>query len=221
MSPTPYGKEAKMRVRTGEIAETVQQGLSRSGRSAGARAGEFKVSLISGNNLIDDRIVIDGLEKIFIEHDWLTEKHILNPGDVVVTGKSTAVKAAVVPDNIGPAVANSTMLVLRTHRRGHGLYLWWLFTSTRGREMLQSTMVRSATLSSLSPRGLANLEVPLPSEFEITLLEELIRTSERTYWSAKEAADIRRATVRDFFVGRLLRYEAILTSEETNGINNE
>ena len=192
-----------MQLRIGEIAK-VRQGMSRSGRSAGARPGDVAVRLISGNNVQDDRIVTEGLEEVLIDLDFLTQKHLLRLGDLVVTGKSTAVKAAHVPEGIGKAVANSTMLVVRPHDPLLGIYLWWLMTSTQGRSMVESIMVASATLSSLPPRALSDLEVPVPPAHEVRLLADLIRESERAYWSAREAADIRRGTVRDFIVGKLL-----------------
>lgn len=203
MLPRPTAKGMLMRVPIWEIAE-VRQGMSRSGRSAGARPGEVTVRLVSGNNLEDDRIVVEGLEEIQIDVNRLTEKHLLRPGDVVVTGKSTAVKAAYVLEDIGKAVANSTMIVVRPWEADMGLYLWWFMTSTRGREMVESLMVASATLSSLPPRALASLEVPKPLPHDLPMLGELIRESEKAYWTAKEAAALRRIAVRDYIIGRLL-----------------
>ena len=194
----------------------MRQGLSRTGRSAGARPGDVRVKVVSGNNLQDDRIVDKGLDDVLIELNPQTEKHLLRPYDVVVTGKSTALKAAYVPSILGRAIANSTMVVVRPDDADLGLYLWWFITSAQGREMVQSIMVPSATLWSLPPRGLAGLEVPLPPRAHLRMLAALIGESERAYWTAKEAADIRRGTLRDHIVGKLLGNGQPASGEESN-----
>ncbi len=129
---------------------TVKQGLSRSGRSAAARPGDWEVELISGNNIQEDRLS-DPFELILIPHTDLTEKHLLEPYDVLVTGKSTSAKAAYVPSSIGRAVANSTRLVVRPSDQDIGLFVWWYLTSSEGRAQVETRMVASATLSSLPP----------------------------------------------------------------------
>src|SRR5438552_13502679 len=88
----------------------VRTGPSRSGRSAAGRPGDLTVALISGSDIGDDRLATP-LPQAVIPRNELTEKHLLSPYDVVVTGKSTAVKAAYVPPELGPAIANSTLLV--------------------------------------------------------------------------------------------------------------
>ena len=196
-----------MTARLSDIA-TVRQGLSRSGRSAAARAGDWEVELISGNNIRDDRLS-GPFELIRIPFSPLTEKHLLEPSDVLVTGKSTSAKAAYVPPSIGRAVANSTLLVVRPTDRDIGLFLWWYLTSSEGRAQVETRMVASATLSSLPPSALANLEVPLPSRSRLRRFAELIEASERAYSAAREAAELRRSAVRAALIGTLTTASAV------------
>ena len=191
-----------MKLRIGDIA-TVRQGLSRSGRSMGARPGVARVLLVSGTNIQDDQIVEAGLETILIHESEFTAKHLLRPYDVVVTGKSTAVKAAYVSPTIGGAIANSTLIVVSPQDADMGLYLWWFLTSCEGRRAVESRMVAGITLSSLLPSALADMEVPLPSPAQLRLLGQLIEVSERAYRIAIEAARIRRSAVRDYLMQRL------------------
>lgn len=190
-----------MTTRLSDIA-TVRQGLSRSGRSAAARPGDWEVELISGNNIREDRLTVP-FERIRIPLSPLTEKHLLEPYDVLVTGKSTSAKAAYVPASIGRAVANSTLLVVRPSERDIGLFVWWYLTSPEGRAHVETRMVASATLSSLPLPALANLEVPLPSTSRLRRFAELIEASERAYGAAREAAELRRSAVRTALIGRL------------------
>ena len=190
-----------MTTRLSEVA-TVRQGLSRSGRSAGARPGEWEVELISGNNIREDRLA-GPFELIRIPLNELTERHLLKPYDVLVTGKSTSAKAAYVPPSMGRAVANSTLLVVRPADKDTGLFVWWYLTSSEGRAQLETRMVASVTLSSLPPSALASLEVPLPSQSRLRKFAELIEASERAYSAAREAAELRRSAVRAALIGKL------------------
>src|SRR3990172_6468840 len=133
-----------MTTRLSEVA-TVRQGLSRSGRSAGARPGEWEAELISGNNIREDRLA-GPFELIRIPLNELTERHLLKPYDVLVTGKSTSAKAAYVPPSMGRVVANSTLLVVRPADKDTGLFVWWYLTSSEGRAQLETRMVASVTL---------------------------------------------------------------------------
>lgn len=192
-----------MNVRIADIAE-VRQGLSRHGRSVGARAGDARVCLVNGSNIQDGQIDAAGLETILIHESDFTAKHLLQPYDVVVTGKSTAVKAAYIPPGIGRAVANSTLLVVRPHDADMGLYLWWFLTSREGRRTAESRMVAGVTLSSLLPSALAAVEVALPSASRLRLFAQLIEASEQAYRAGTEAAKIRRNAVRDHLIRELL-----------------
>jgi restriction endonuclease S subunit len=190
-----------MMARLSDVA-TVRQGLSRSGRSAAARTGDWEVELISGSNIREDRLA-GPFTPISIPLSDLTEKHLLQPYDVLVTGKSTSAKAAYVAPSIDRAVANSTLLVVRPSDPDVGLFVWWYLTSPEGRAQVEARMVASATLSSLPPSALANLEVPLPSGSRLRKFAELIEASERAYSAAREAAELRRSAVRAALIGKL------------------
>ncbi|OFV83561.1 MAG: hypothetical protein A2W26_09180 [Acidobacteria bacterium RBG_16_64_8] len=196
------GARGKVTARLSDIA-TVRQGLSRSGRSAAARPGDWEVELISGNNIREDRLS-GPFTPISIPLSDLTEKHLLEPYDVLVTGKSTSAKAAYVTPSIGRAVANSTLLVVRPSDKDIGLFVWWYLTSPEGRAQVEARMVASATLSSLPPSALANLEVPLPNGSRLRKFAELIEESERAYSAAREAAELRRSAVRAALIGKLM-----------------
>ncbi len=160
------------------------------------------MELISGNNIREDRLA-GPFTPISIPLSDLTEKHLLRPYDVLVTGKSTSAKAAYVPASIGRAVANSTLLVVRPSDRDIGLFIWWYLTSPEGRAQVETRMVASATLSSLPPSALANLEIALPNGTRLRRFAELIDASERAYSAAREAAELRRGAVRAALIGRL------------------
>jgi hypothetical protein len=158
--------------------------------------------LISGNDIGDDRLACP-LPFISIPQNEMTEKHLLAAYDVVVTGKSTSVKAAYVPPELGPAIANSTMVVVHPHDADLGVFLWWFLTSPQGRRELESRMLGSATIASLPPAAVARVEVPVPDRRRLRQLTEMIEASERAYWSARDAAEQRRTAVRAALVREL------------------
>jgi hypothetical protein len=124
---------------------------------------------------------------------------------VLVTARSTLVKAALVPPLVESTAADATLLVIRREDRfpDLGPYLWWHLTSRVGRDRLQARMTGSTVLA-LSATSLAKLEVPIPDARTMRLVADLVVASERAYGSAVEAARLRRAMFRDGIVDDLL-----------------
>jgi hypothetical protein len=183
---------------------TVAQGLVTSGQGAGARSGDWVVQEVSLRNVEDDRIDLTSLSTIAIEFNRRTEKHLLKPYDVLVTARSTVVKAALVPPSLTPAVANSTLSVVRATEPEMGVFLWWFFTSRYGRAQLQARMVGSAVML-LRAGALLDIEVPIPAMREVRNIADLIETSELAYEAAIRAAEIRHETIRDYLMEDPLR----------------
>jgi hypothetical protein len=178
--------------------------LVTSGQGAGARAGGWLVQEVSLRNIEGDRIDLGSLSTIAIEFNRRTEKHLLKPYDVLVTARSTVVKAALVPASLTPAVANSTLSVVRPREPEMGAFLWWFFTSRYGRAQLHARMVGS-TVMLLRAGALHDIEVPVPERAKLNRIADLVETSEQAYEAAICVAEIRHKTVRDHLVEDLLR----------------
>jgi hypothetical protein len=183
---------------------TVAQGLVTSGQGAGARSGDWVVQEVSLRNIEADRIDLASLGTIAIEFNRRTERHLLQPYDVLVTARSTVMKAALVPPSLTPAVANSTLAVVRPREPELGVFLWWFFTSRYGRAQLQARMVGS-TVMLLRAGALMDVEVPVPDRAALHQIANLVEASERAYEAAIRAAEIRHETVRDHLIDDLLR----------------
>lgn len=174
-----------------------------SGHGAGARAGDWIVQEVSLKDIVDDRIEVDGLNTIRIECNRRTERHLLQPYDVLVTARSTIVKSAVVPPSLSQAVANSTLAVVRSPDPELNLFLWWFFTSRYGRAQLEARMVGS-TVRLLRAAALEELMVPVPDRRRVHLIADIIEASEQAYQAAVAAAQIRHSTIRDHVIEELL-----------------
>lgn len=189
-----------MSARLDELARVVQ-GMGTSGRSAGARPGGWEVSVVSVGDVQDDRVMLDGLDTLAIDRNVKTEKHLLRPDDLVVTARSTAIKAALIPPTLARAVADATLLVIRPHELDMGPYLWWLLTSAHGRSQLQAR-AHGSTVLALTPAAIGEMIVPVPPSHELLRIAELVELAERAYEAGLQAARLRRSAVRDGVVAR-------------------
>jgi hypothetical protein len=189
-------------VRFGDLA-SISQGMGLSGRAAGAREGDWEVRVASIGDIQDDRLRLADLDTRFIDQNVKTEKHLLRPDDVLVTARSSAFKAALVPPSVTRTVADATVSVVRSEDPDLGPYLWWYLTSPAGREQAKARMT-GATVLSLSGTSLAELAVPLPPRATLRHIAELVEASEQAYATAMEASRLRRTLFRDTIVGGLL-----------------
>ena len=194
----------KMNSRLTHLAHlaTVSTGLATSGRAAGARAGGWELRMVSVGDIQDDRLVLDGARPIALEQTERTERHLLRPGDLLITARSTIVKAAIVPLDAQRTVADATLLVVRPHDFTLPPFLWWYLTSTTGRAQVKARMTGSTVLL-LTTAQLGDLEIPVPDLATQDRIAELVQASERAYRAAVEAAELRRSLFRDAIVAEL------------------
>jgi restriction endonuclease S subunit len=188
-------------VRLQEVA-SVRQGLGMSGRAAGSRSGSWLVKVVSIGAIQDDWLSFEQVQSIALERSSRTERHLLEPDDVLVTARSTVFKVALVPPSATRTLADSSLLVVRPALHGLGPYLWWYLTSTSGRQQAEARMVGSTVLA-LTASALEDLELPLPEQEALYRIAELVEASEQAYRAAIEAARLRRGLVRDAVIARL------------------
>ena len=192
------------KVKIGEIVE-VFQGINTSGRGAGARAGSWRVRAVSAGDIHDDRVNWKTLPMMNIEDSVRTRFHKLLPNDVLLTSRSTAVKAALVHENLEDAVAEGSLLVLRetsTTKWAVAKYIWTYLTSDFGRDEVAALMT-GVTIKYLGPKSIAELRIPVPAAEELFKIGELVDVSERAYALTVRTAEERRRLVRRLVVERI------------------
>jgi len=187
-----------------EVA-SVTQGMATAGKGAGARPGNWSLSVVESGDIEADAVKLNGLRTIEVEHNTWTEKHLLRPYDVLVTARSQAAKVALVPPEATRTVAASTLLVVRPLMPETGVahYLWYYLTSRGGRAAVEARVAVGATIPSLSAGALGQVEIPLPALRELHLLASLIEASESAYAAATEAARLQREALRDAVVATI------------------
>ena len=190
-----------------DIAD-VYQGLVRAGRGAGTRRGQWTLRIVESSNLHNDSwLNLHGLREVGVVHGVRTERHLLQPLDVLVTARSGSVQVALVPPGVSRTVAGVTLLVVRAKQpeSGMGHWLWYCLTSSLGRTQLAKRMTVSATLKSLSAKNLGEVRVPVPSLHDLDAVARLVEVSEEVYESTIEAARLRREALRDAVIHELAR----------------
>ena len=181
--------------------------MARSGRGAGRWAGQWSLRLVeSGDIQFDGWLNPEGLREIEVPQNRRMERHLLRPFDVLITARTGSVQVALVPAEVSRTVAGVTLLVVRAREPefGMGHYLWYFLTSIYGRSQLVKRLTVNRTITMLSASAVAEVEVPVPSPRQLDQVVRLVEASEEAYTSAVEAAAIRRETVRDSVIRRLI-----------------
>ena len=168
------------------------------GRSAGGRAGDWRLLVVESADILDDRLSREGLREIAVKRSRRSEAHLLEPFDILVTARSHSVKAALVPPEVSRTVAAVTLLVVRTPDPGNGLahFLWYYLTSTRGRAEVASRLT-ATSMPTLSARALGEVPVAVPPASELRRLADLIDAAEASRAAALEAVRVRHDVLRD------------------------
>ena len=186
-----------------EIAR-VSQGLSLSGRGAGARPGDWELQMVESGDVADDGwLALAGLKEVAVARNVRTERHLLRPYDVLLTARTGSFHAALVPPEVSRTVAGVTLLVVRPRdaELGMGHWLWYYLTSVEGRGQLARRTATSTSANFLSAKTVGDLVVPVPRELDLVV--RLVEASEKAYTAGLEAARERRETVRDAIVHRI------------------
>ena len=191
---------AQVMTTVGEVAR-VTQGLGTGGRAVGSRTGPWVLAVVDSADISADRMEAawERLRKVSLPESSWTEKRLLRPNDILVTGRSETIKVALVPTSVSRAVAAATLLVVRADDPGSGLahFLWYFLTSRQGRTALSARITRGMTVPTLSVSALSGLALPVPDRAQVAKIARLVEESELTYAASIEATRLRRETVRD------------------------
>ena len=186
-----------------EVAD-IRQGMAMAGRSVGGRSGDWSLHVLDSADIVDDRVTLDDLRIVEVRRGLWSEKHLLDPYDILVTARSQAVKVALVPPDVFRTVAAVTLLVVRTPDPGTGLahFLWYYLSSRRGRAEIASRLT-ATSVPTLSARSLGEMPVPLPSSVELRRIADLVHEAEWSRAAALEAARVRHDVLRDAIIAEI------------------
>ena len=160
----------------------------------------------SGDVQDDGWVALDGLRLVDLVRSRRTERHLLQPFDILVTARAGSVQLAMTRPNVSETVAGVTLLVVRARDTEGGMahYLWYYLISAFGRRDLVKRMTVNATLTSLAASSIRDIEVPLPTPRQLELVANLVEASEEAYTSAVRVARLRREAIRDSVIGQIV-----------------
>ncbi len=133
---------------------------------------EGDVFYLQARDFNSDREIVANLAPSIAMHKNL-EKHFLRAGDILLVAKGNTFFSAVFKDSHSPAVASSVFLVIRLFNFNiiHPNYLSWYLNLPKTQTMLHA-MAKGTGISSISKKGLLELEIPVPTlEKQVLVLE--------------------------------------------------
>jgi restriction endonuclease S subunit len=116
-----------------------------------------------------------------LEAKYLTQKHLLRPGDVLFSAKGTKNFAAVFAKGYPPAVASTSFFVLRLgQQQVLPDYLAWYLNNANAQKILKGAAMGTSIVS-ISKVVLQKLEIPIPplDVQELVLKIENLRKTEK------------------------------------------
>lgn len=152
---------------------------------------------ISVKDISDGHVRSDALERLSLSSPTKASRYLAEPGDILVACRGTVPKVALVPPNLAGALLTSTLIGIRMNGRLLPEVLYLYLQSPDGQKALLSRARSSTQQIALTPRDVAQLEVPLPAMDIQQRIAELVRLAEQHYGAAEAAARLRREVAHD------------------------
>lgn len=188
--------------RLADIAE-VFTGLGVSREDTLEREGR-KLPMIGVRDIVDDAVApMEKLDTVGFERPEKASAYLVRPGDILVTGRGTALKFGMVGPETEGAVASANIIVIRAQPTIEPAALYAILSSEAYRPKIELLRRGSTTLLSLSAKDLAKLEVQLPPLEEQRRIAALLIEARDAYRAAIDAAEIRRNLARQLINQRL------------------
>ena len=125
-----------------------------------------------------------------------TEKHLLQPGDVLFAAKGTKNFAAVYESQNPAAVASTTFFVIRLlDKTILPAYLAWMLNNPAAQKVLKGSAIGSAMVS-ISKAVLEALEITVPSIKQQQIILEIARLSKKENSLLLQLAELRQQYVQ-------------------------
>lgn len=193
---------AQRAIRLGDVA-AVFAGIGVSREDTLERSGE-KLPMIGVRDIGDDTVApVALLDTVGFARSEKADAYRVQAGDIVVTGRGTALKFGLVSSETEGAVASGNVIVIRPSGDVVPGALYAVLSSDAYRPKIELLRRGSTTLLSLSAKDLAKLELQLPPLEEQRRIAALVIEARDAYRSAINAAEIRRNLARQLIMQRL------------------
>ena len=188
--------------RLGDVSD-VFAGIGVSREDIIERPGE-KLPVIGVRDLQDGTVTArEDLDTVGFSDPRRAETYAVRSGDVLMTGRGTALKFGLVGDETAGAIASGNVIVMRPSPLATGGALFAILSSEVFRPKIEVLRRGATTLLSLSPKDIAKLEIDLPPIDEQRRITALVVNAQAAYRTAIDAAEIRRTLTRRLIDARL------------------
>lgn len=160
------------------------------------------VHVLGVSNVTDDGGIGADLPAICLA-PRVREKYVVHPGDLVISARSTSLKLAMIPERLGEAILNATLLGIRCGERLHPVFLKAFLEHPAGRSLLEAASVSGSAQMSITVRQLEALSLPLPPISEQRRLVEFLKEAEIAHTASREAADKRLILAREIAINSI------------------
>lgn len=166
------------------------------GKAVSKKDANGNYGVVNISNLRDYDIDYDNLDHLD-ELERKVANYVLEPGDVLLPARGTALRTAVFEEQSYPCIASSNIIVIRPKEKElSGMYLKIFLDSPLGGKVLSATQQGTAVMN-ISYKDLMNVEIPLPDiEEQIRIADEYVEEL-RIYQETISAAEERWQKIRD------------------------
>ena len=166
-------------------------------RETGRLGNVLTVRSLTGTGIARDELAIVDFDGRDIQ------KYQVAAGDVVLSARSTGLKAAIVPDELDGTIINATLLGVRCLPSLEPRVLVAWLSHPEGRVALEN-ISQSATLQmNITVTGLSKLEIPVPPLEAQRQMATLLETADEAYVAAVASAENRLRLAREVVITQL------------------
>lgn len=152
------------------------------------KANDKSHYLIGLGNIIDGKIVLNEEDKIAAEDRWI-DLYEVREGDILLTSKGSALKIAIVDNDIKNAILSSNLFLIRLNQNKYKPeILKYYLESTNGQELL-STIMKGTVIKSISNKDLEKLIIPNIDMNKQVMISQMILEAINEYELSIRVAD--------------------------------
>ena len=166
-----------------EIAEQIFRGLQLKSTEMDAlqESTDSDYCLLNIGDIRDGEIDVNSLTGIKIKNPRWLSLYLLKPGDVIVSGRGSAIKVAVVEEDMPSMIPASNLICIRVNRKKMNPYFLKLYLESNTGKTLLEGVQTGTSIKVLNPGNIENIPVPAVSIEEQDKIAETYRNAWKKY----------------------------------------
>jgi len=161
------------------------------------------IPILNIKDISDGKLSLENTSRLSVESFKTADRYMVLPGDVLIAGRGTQPKVAIVPKNVDKLLITSNLIAIRLNEDISPEFLASYLQSQKGQRALLSRATSSAIHLVLNVSDVQDIEIPVPP---LSLQEKIVSISayaNEQYHVALEAAQLRK-NISDQVITKLL-----------------